>query len=134
MPFCSACRRATAIADASFQAKVGEEVDRDALVHFLAANGYARASTVRDPGDFALRGGIVDLWPPGSDEPLRLDFFGETLDAIRKFDAVTQLSDASVASIALLPASEAPLGEAGDQPFPHRLCRRFRPVRRRSAV
>jgi len=100
-----------AIAIASFQAKVGEEVDRDALVNFLAANGYARASTVRDPGDFALRGGIVDLWPPGSDEPLRLDFFGATLDAIRQFDAVTQLSDASVASIALLPASEAPLNE-----------------------
>jgi transcription-repair coupling factor (superfamily II helicase) len=100
-----------AIAIASFQAKVGEEVDRDALVNFLAANGYARASTVRDPGDFALRGGIVDLWPPGSEEPLRLDFFGATLDAIRQFDAVTQLSDASVISIALLPASEAPLNE-----------------------
>ena len=100
-----------AIAIASFQAKVGEEVDRDALVNFLAANGYARASTVRDPGDFALRGGIVDLWPPGSDQPLRLDFFGATLDALRQFDAVTQLSDASVSGIALLPASEAPLNE-----------------------
>ena len=106
-----------AIAIASFQARVGEEVDRDALVSFLAANGYARASTVRDPGDFALRGGIVDLWPPGSDEPLRLDFFGETLDAIRKFDAVTQLSDASLPAIALLPASEAPLGEAAISRF-----------------
>ena len=100
-----------AIAIASFQAKVGEEVDRDALVNFLAANGYARASTVRDPGDFALSGGIVDLWPPGSDQPLRLDFFGATLDALRQFDAVTQLSDASVSGIALLPASEAPLNE-----------------------
>jgi transcription-repair coupling factor (superfamily II helicase) len=122
-----------AIAKASFQAKSGEEVDRGALVTFLAANGYARADTVRDPGDFALRGGIVDLWPPGSDEPLRLDFFGETLEAIRKFDAATQLSNESVASIALLPASEAPLtasaisrfragyvaafGPAGDDPL-----------------
>ncbi len=48
------------------RAGAGEEVDRDALVAFLAGNGYARAGTVRDPGDFALRGGIVDLWPPGS--------------------------------------------------------------------
>ena len=107
----------SAIATASFQAKVGEEVDRDALVAFLAANGYSRAGTVRDPGDFSLRGGIVDLWPPGTEEPLRLDFFGETLDAIRKFDAVTQLSDASVPAIALLPASEAPLSEAAISRF-----------------
>ena len=99
-----------AIAQASFTAKVGEEIARDALVTFLAGNGYARAGTVRDPGDFALRGGIVDLWPPGMDDPLRLDFFGETLDAIRKFDPVTQLSRDSVAKVELLPASEAPLG------------------------
>jgi transcription-repair coupling factor (superfamily II helicase) len=99
-----------AIAQASFTAKVGEEIARDALVTFLAGNGYARAGTVRDPGDFALRGGIVDLWPPGIEDPLRLDFFGETLDAIRKFDPVTQLSRDSVARVELLPASEAPLG------------------------
>ena len=106
-----------AIAEASFQARTGEEVDRDALVSFLAANGYSRADTVRDPGDFALRGGIVDLWPPGSDDPLRLDFFGETLEAIRKFDAGTQLSNDSVAAIALLPASEAPLSPAAISRF-----------------
>ena len=100
-----------AIAEASFSARAGQEVDREALVAFLAGNGYARAGTVRDPGDFALRGGIVDLWPPGSEEPLRLDFFGETLEAIRKFDAASQLSNDSVDRIALLPASEAPLGE-----------------------
>ena len=97
------------IAQASFQATAGQEVNRDALVTFLAANSYARADTVRDPGDFALRGGIVDLWPPGSEEPLRLDFSGETLEAIRKFDAVTQLSRDGLDAIALLPASEAPL-------------------------
>jgi transcription-repair coupling factor (superfamily II helicase) len=100
-----------AIAEASFSAKAGEEVDREALVAFLAGNGYARAGTVRDPGDFALRGGIVDLWPPGSEEPLRLDFFGETLEAIRQFDPANQLSNDSVERVVLLPASEAPLGQ-----------------------
>jgi transcription-repair coupling factor (superfamily II helicase) len=121
------------IAEASFAAKVGAEIDREALVRFLAGNSYVRAGTVRDPGDFALRGGIVDLWPPGEEKPLRLDFFGETLDAIRRFDAATQLSDDSVEQIALLPASEAPLnaeaisrfrtgyvaafGAAGDDPL-----------------
>ncbi|MEA2855398.1 MAG: hypothetical protein QOE02_5465, partial [Rhodospirillaceae bacterium] len=123
-----------AIAGASFKAKNGAEVDRDALVGFLSGNGYVRAGTVREPGDFALRGGIVDLWPPGEEQPLRLDFFGSTLDAIRRFDAETQLSDkTAVAEIALLPASEAPLnadaisrfrsgyvaafGAAGDDPL-----------------
>ena len=122
------------IARASFAAKNGAEVDREALVAFLSGNGYVRAGTVREPGDFALRGGIVDLWPPGEEQPLRLDFFGSTLDAIRRFDAETQLSDkTAVAEIALLPASEAPLnaeaisrfrsgyvaafGAAGDDPL-----------------
>ena len=122
------------IAKASFAAKNGAEVDREALVGFLSGNGYVRAGTVREPGDFALRGGIVDLWPPGEEQPLRLDFFGSTLDAIRRFDAETQLSDkTAVSEIVLLPASEAPLntqaisrfrsgyvasfGAAGDDPL-----------------
>jgi len=122
------------IKGASFAARNGAEVDREALVAFLSGNGYVRAGTVREPGDFALRGGIVDLWPPGEELPLRLDFFGSTLDAIRRFDAETQLSEkTSVEKIALLPASEAPLnagaisrfrsgyvaafGAAGDDPL-----------------
>ena len=115
-------------------AKNGAEVDRDALVGFLSGNGYVRAGTVREPGDFSLRGGIIDLWPPGEEQPLRLDFFGSTLDAIRRFDAETQLSDkTAVPDVTLLPASEAPLnaqaisrfrtgyvaafGAAGDDPL-----------------
>ncbi len=124
----------SAIAAASFAARNGAEVDREALVAFLSGNGYVRAGTVREPGDFALRGGIVDLWPPGETQPLRLDFFGPTLDAIRRFDAETQLSEKTpVSEILLLPASEAPLspgaisrfragyvaqfGAAGDDPL-----------------
>jgi transcription-repair coupling factor (superfamily II helicase) len=121
------------IAEASFFARVGNTVEHDSIVGFLVKNGYARAGTVREPADFALRGGIIDLWPPGSDEPLRLDFFGATLDAIRKFDAETQLSTDQISEIELLPASEAPLdaesisrfrsgyvaafGPAGDDPL-----------------
>ncbi|HEY8948770.1 MAG TPA: transcription-repair coupling factor [Rhizomicrobium sp.] len=97
------------IATASFFARVGRDVEHDVLTAFLVKNGYAKASTVREPGDFALRGGIVDLWPPGRETPLRLDFFGITLDAIRTFDAETQLSSGQIDEIELLPASEAPL-------------------------
>ena len=97
------------IAKASFFARVAQDVQHDALTAFLVKNGYAKASTVREPGDFALRGGIVDLWPPGTETPLRLDFFGATLDAIRTFDAETQLSSGQIDQIELLPASEAPL-------------------------
>ena len=98
-----------AIEEASFFAQVGHAVDHDKLVAFLAANGYARASTVREPGEFALRGGIIDLWPPGTSDPLRLDFFGTSLEAIRRFDAETQLSSDQIRKIEILPASEAPL-------------------------
>lgn len=103
--------RAT-IAEASFFAHVGNIIVHEDLTGFLARNGYVRSSTVREPGDFALRGGIVDLWPPGADLPLRLDFFGSTLDAIRRFDPDTQLSKDQVAQIELLPATEAGLDPA----------------------
>ncbi|MEI9997297.1 MAG: transcription-repair coupling factor [Rhizomicrobium sp.] len=99
------------IAQASFFARAGHAVDRERMVAFLSGNGYVRASTVREPGDFALRGGIVDLWPPGIAQPLRLDFFGEELEAIRRFDAETQLSSDQIGEIELLPASEVPLGK-----------------------
>ena len=98
------------VAKASFFARVGHDVDRERMVAFLSGNGYVRASTVREPGDFALRGGIIDLWPPGIEQPLRLDFFGEELEAIRRFDAETQLSSYKIDQIELLPASEVPLG------------------------
>jgi transcription-repair coupling factor (superfamily II helicase) len=97
------------IAAASFLARAGEEVDRDALTAFLARNGYTNAGTVREPGEFALRGGIVDLWPAGSEEPLRLDFFGSQLETIRRFDAESQLTTGNERAITLLPASETPL-------------------------
>jgi transcription-repair coupling factor (superfamily II helicase) len=98
-----------AIREASFLARVGQVIEHDQLVNFLVKNGYARASTMREPGDFALRGGIIDLWPPGADDPLRLDFFGSSLEAIKRFDAETQLSNEEISEIELLPASETPL-------------------------
>src|SRR6185437_15521189 len=118
----------SAIEGASFFAKTGANVGYDKLAAFLAANGYVNASTVREPGDFALRGGIVDLWPPGSEQPLRLDFFGQELDAIRRFDAETQLSADRIDSVELLPASEAPLDSASISRFRSGYVARFGPA------
>jgi transcription-repair coupling factor (superfamily II helicase) len=116
------------IEGATFFAKVGSDIDHEQLTNFLAVNGYARASTVREPGDFALRGGIVDLWPPGSEQPLRLDFFGSELTSIRLFDAETQLSSDKIERVELLPASEAPLDPASISRFRSGYVARFGPA------
>ena len=89
-----------------FQARPGQDLDTQALVEFLSANGYSRCSTVMEPGDFAVRGGIIDLFPPGSANPVRLDMFGQTLESIRSFDPETQRSKEQCDEIFLFPAGE----------------------------
>jgi len=101
----------------SFSAHVGNNLDLEALTAFLDHNGYARASTVREPGDFAIRGGIVDLFAPGADEPLRLDLFGDTLDSVRTFDPESQRTTGQRASVALVPANEVILDAEAIQRF-----------------
>ena len=95
--------------EASFDAAPGDTVDLDRLTAFLVRNGYQRAGTVREPGEFAIRGGIVDLFPPGPDRPVRLDLFGDTLEGIRSFDAGTQRTTGALDRIALSPISETAL-------------------------
>ena len=60
------------------------------IVYWAETNGFSRASTVRDVGEYAVRGGILDLYAPGTEEPVRLDFFGEELETIRSFDPESQ--------------------------------------------
>ena len=76
------------------------------LVEFLAANGYARSGTVAEAGEFAVRGGIVDLFPPGASAPLRVDFFGDEVEAIREFDPMSQRSAGRLQRFAIRPVSE----------------------------
>ncbi len=101
----------------TYAAHVGNMIDLDALTAFLDHNGYARASTVREPGDFAIRGGIIDLFAPGSDEPLRLDLFGDALESVRTFDPESQRTTGQRDRIALVPANEITLDEAAIQRF-----------------
>jgi len=98
--------------DRWLMARAGEELPVEKLTGFLVANGYQRVETVGEPGEFALRGGILDLFPAGAPQPLRLDFFGDELDTIRPFDPLTQLSSGKQESLALLPFGEVLLEEA----------------------
>jgi len=79
------------------------------LVARLELNGFLRTTTVREPGEYAVRGGIVDLYAPGADEPVRLDFFGETLETIRSFDPETQRTTGDRRRLDLVPAAEMQL-------------------------
>ncbi len=90
----------------------GERIDRDRLAALLNANGYQRTDTVADAGEYAVRGGLVDLFPSGETEALRLDFFGDEIESVRRFDPATQRTIGSVEGLTLLPASETLLDEA----------------------
>ena len=89
----------------------GERIDRDKLGALLQANGYVRTDTVADPGEYAVRGGLVDLWPSGEEMALRLDFFGDEIESVRRFDPIDQRTVDRIDGFTLLPASEALLDE-----------------------
>jgi transcription-repair coupling factor (superfamily II helicase) len=106
-----------AFKEATLQAVVGDRIDSDVLQAFLIGNGYNRAATVRETGEYAVRGGIVDIFPPGSPTPLRLDFFGDTLEGVRAFDAMSQRSADALEGFRLRPVSEVLLDDASIQRF-----------------
>jgi len=96
----------------------GARIDRDRLAELLQANGYVRTDTVADAGEFAVRGGLVDLYPSGLQRALRLDFFGDEIESVRAFDPADQRTIGRVdEGFTLLPASEALLDEDGIKRF-----------------
>ncbi len=109
----------------SFSARPGQVVDSDRLVAWAAGNGYLRVPTVRETGEFAVRGGLIDLFPPGAEQPLRFDFFGKQVETIRTFDAGTQRTTGTLKSIALAPMSEVLLSEDGIKRFRQRYTTMF---------
>ncbi len=96
---------------ASFRMKVGETVELESLLEFCSRNGFTRTGTVMEPGEFANRGGIIDIYPPGADAPMRLDFFGDNLESIRIFDALSQRTIGAANSLDLVPVTEVPMDE-----------------------
>ena len=95
----------------------GGRIPLDRLQGFFRNNGYIRTDTVREPGEYAVRGGIVDLWPSGAVTPIRLDFFGDTLESLRGFDPLTQRSTGTLDGFMLRPVSEVLLDDAAIQRF-----------------
>src|SRR5262249_21395388 len=94
---------------ASIHLRRGDEHNLDELVARWVAIGYHVAPTVEEPGELNRRGGIVDIFPPGDELPLRIEFFGDEIDSLRRFDPITQRSDAQVRSVTVGPAHEIPL-------------------------
>ncbi len=102
---------------ASMVLRAGHDAPPEHIVRFLEANGYNRAGTVMEPGEYATRGGIIDLFPAGEPEPVRLDFFGDTVESMRRFDPSSQRSSTTLAQLVLRPVSEVPLDPASISRF-----------------
>ena len=104
-------------ADASMVLEAGRALKLVDLDGFLQINGYARTDTVMEPGEYAKRGGIVDVFPTGAKHPLRLDFFGDELEGLRVFDAASQRTTGTLTAATLRPVSEVLLDEASISRF-----------------
>jgi transcription-repair coupling factor (superfamily II helicase) len=113
-PFTAASMR---LRDASFYADLarvvrrGELIDSEKLVEHLRLAGYNQVDVVEMPGEFAHRGGLIDVYPPESDRPVRIELFGDEVESLRKFDPATQRSAAATDEATLLPLTETPVEE-----------------------
>ena len=103
-----ACR---SIADVHLELTPKGTLDLDSFVRFLDRNGYTRSGTVSEPGDYAPRGGIIDIFPPGTETPFRIDMFGDEIDNIRAFDPLSQRGAERVERLTLTPVTEYQLDE-----------------------
>lgn len=100
------------LAESSFIAQVGQRIDETMLRNFLVRMGFSQSPTVMEPGDYAIRGGIIDIYPPGDRGPIRLDLFGDVLDGARGFDPASQRTTEKLNMVELAPVSEIILDEA----------------------
>jgi transcription-repair coupling factor (superfamily II helicase) len=98
-------------AQAGYRLKPGDKIGLTEFTGYLSDNGYGRSDTVMEPGEFAIRGGIIDVFPPGRTEPVRLDLFGDTLESVRSFDAMSQRTTTPLDEVTLNPVSEVLLTE-----------------------
>ncbi len=116
---------AETVSDEQIVARAGNQVAMEKLVARLEASGFERASTVREVGEYAVRGGILDLYAPGTPEPLRLDFFGDTLESIRAFDPASQRTTGQRTEFRLGAMSEVSLSPEAVSRFRRRYVEAF---------
>ncbi|MBW1856160.1 MAG: hypothetical protein JRJ00_16070, partial [Deltaproteobacteria bacterium] len=95
----------------SRRVSVGEEVERDELARTLVKSGYLKVGLVEDRGDYSIRGGIMDVFPPGHETPLRIEFYGDVIESVRQFDVLSQRSFGELADMWLMPVRETILEE-----------------------
>ncbi len=101
-----------ALATAHLDIRRGGTLVAGTLAAHLADNGYRRVGTVLEPGEYAFRGGLIDLFPAGAAAPVRIDLFGDEIESIRRFDPLSQRSEGDIDGLDLVPASEVGLDEA----------------------
>ena len=106
-------------------ARSGAMLDVEELKTYLTRNGYTRATTVTERGDFAIRGGVVDVFPADADEPIRLDFFGDTIESVRSFDPETQRTSKQLKQARFTPVSEILIDEDSISRFRSGFLKRF---------
>src|SRR5215831_1218199 len=118
----------------AFELKKGQALALEPFRQRLAEAGYASVSQVVSPGEFAVRGSLLDVFPMGATAPLRIDLFDDEIEAIRRFDPDTQRSLDALEQVRLLPAREVPLDTQAVRDFRRRYRRRFEGDPNRSAI
>jgi transcription-repair coupling factor (superfamily II helicase) len=113
------------IAARSLSLSTGEILGHEVFTESLTAAGYLRVPQVTDHGEFAIRGSLIDVFPMGSDQPVRIDFFDDEIESLRHFSPETQLSGRTLQSLNLLPAREVPLDDQAIRKFRSRYRERF---------
>jgi len=113
------------IAARSLSLRNGQTLDREQFVDSLSAAGYLRVPLVGEHGEFAVRGALLDVFPMGVDEPIRIDFFDDEIESLRFFDPESQISGDVIDRLDILPAREIPLDEEDIRMFRRRYRERF---------
>ena len=103
--------KVSTLRDSCWGLRKGGRLIQETFAGFLPTNGYGRAEQVMEPGEYAVRGGLIDIFPPGIEEPIRIDLFGDEIESLRTFDPVSQRTTGSVEEAVLKPMSEVILTE-----------------------
>ncbi|HET7131112.1 MAG TPA: transcription-repair coupling factor, partial [Gammaproteobacteria bacterium] len=105
--------------------KKGDKLERDSMIERLMGHGYLRVEQVAEPGEFAVRGAVLDVYPTGSGLPIRIDLFDDEIETLRTFDPQTQLTAGHTDQVRILPAREFPFDEKAIKTFRERFRERF---------